>query len=126
MDNNCIIALVVLACIFLDVVSGLVKALKNGEFSSSRMRKGLYNKVAVIIVLLLAWVAQIGFDMMILPQEYESLQTVLSIVFPAVGVYLILMEAGSVLENAGEIVPELKNKKLWALFGIDEKEEANE
>lgn len=124
MDNNCIIALVVLACIFLDVVSGLVKALKNGEFSSSRMRKGLYNKVAVIIVLLLAWVAQIGFDMMILPQEYESLQTVLSIVFPAVGVYLILMEAGSVLENAGEIVPELKNKKLWALFGIDEKEQS--
>lgn len=124
MDNNCIIALVVLACIFLDVVSGLVKALKRGEFSSSRMRKGLYNKVAVIIVLLLAWVAQIGFDMMILPQEYESLQTVLSIVFPAVGVYLILMEAGSVLENAGEIVPELKNKKLWALFGIDEKEQS--
>lgn len=124
MDNNCIIALVVLACIFLDVVSGLVKALKNGEFSSSRMRKGLYNKVAVIIVLLLAWVAQIGFDMMILPQEYESLQTVLSIVFPAVGVYLILMEAGSVLENAGGIVPELKNKKLWALFGIDEKEQS--
>lgn len=124
MDNNCIIALVVLACIFLDVVSGLVKALKNGEFSSSRMRKGLYNKVAVIIVLVLAWVAQIGFDMMILPQEYESLQTVLSIVFPAVGVYLILMEAGSVLENAGEIVPELKNKKLWALFGIDEKEQS--
>lgn len=124
MDNNCIIALVVLACIFLDVVSGLVKALKKGEFSSSRMRKGLYNKVAVIIVLLLAWVAQIGFDMMILPQEYESLQTVLSIVFPAVGVYLILMEAGSVLENAGEIVPELKNKKLWALFGIDEKEQS--
>ena len=124
MDNNCIIALVVLACIFLDVVSGLVKALKNGEFSSSRMRKGLYNKVAVIIVLLLAWVAQIGFGMMILPQEYESLQTVLSIVFPAVGVYLILMEAGSVLENAGEIVPELKNKKLWALFGIDEKEQS--
>lgn len=124
MDNNCIIALVVLACIFLDVVSGLVKALKNGEFSSSRMRKGLYNKAAVIIVLLLAWVAQIGFEMMILPQEYESLQTVLSIVFPAVGVYLILMEAGSVLENAGEIVPELKNKKLWALFGIDEKEQS--
>lgn len=124
MDNNCIIALVVLACIFLDVVSGLVKALKKGEFSSSRMRKGLYNKVAVIIVLLLAWVAQIGFDMMILPQDYESLQTVLSIVFPAVGVYLILMEAGSVLENAGEIVPELKNKKLWALFGIDEKEQS--
>lgn len=124
MDNNCIIALVVLACIFLDVVSGLVKALKNGEFSSSRMRKGLYNKVAVIIVLLLAWIAQIGFDMMILPQGYESLQTVLSIVFPAVGVYLILMEAGSVLENAGEIVPELKNKKLWALFGIDEKEQS--
>lgn len=124
MDNNCIIALVVLACIFLDVVSGLVKALKNGEFCSSRMRKGLYNKVAVIIVLLLAWVAQIGFDMMILPQEYESVQTVLSIVFPAVGVYLILMEAGSVLENAGEIVPELKNKKLWALFGIDEKEQS--
>lgn len=124
MDNNCIIALVVLACIFLDVVSGLVKALKNGEFSSSRMRKGLYNKVAVIIVLLLAWAAQIGFDMMILPQEYESLQTVLSIVFPAVGVYLILMEAGSVLENAGETVPELKNKKLWALFGIDEKEQS--
>ena len=124
MDNNCIIALAVLACIFLDVVSGIVKALKNGELSSSRMRKGFYNKVAVIIVLLLAWVAQIGFDMMILPQEYESLQTVLSIVFPAVGVYLILMEAGSVLENAGEIVPELKNKKLWALFGIDEKEQS--
>ena len=124
MDNNCIIALVVLACIFLDVVSGLVKALKNGEFSSSRMRKGLYNKAAVIIVLLLAWVAQIGFEMMILPQEYASVQTVLSIVFPAVGVYLILMEAGSVLENAGEIVPELKNKKLWALFGIDEKEQS--
>ena len=124
MDNNCIIALVVLACIFLDVVSGLVKALKNGEFSSSRMRKGLYNKVAVIIVLLLAWAAQIGFDMMILPQEYESLQTVLSTVFPAVGVYLILMEAGSVIENAGEIVPEIKNKKLWALFGIDEKEQS--
>lgn len=124
MDNNCIIALVALACIFLDVVSGIVKALKKGELSSSRMRKGLYNKVAVIIVLLLAWVAQIGFDMMILPQEYESLQTVLSIVFPAVGVYLILMEAGSVLENAGEIVPALKNKKLWALFGIDEKEQS--
>ena len=124
MDNNCIIALVVLACIFLDVVSGLVKALKDGEFYSSRMRKGLYNKVAVLIVLLLAWVAQIGFDMTILPQEYESLQTVLSIAFPAVSVYLILMEAGSVLENAGEIVPELKNKKLWALFGIDEKEQS--
>lgn len=83
----------------LDVVTGISKACVNGNLSSSKLKKGAISKVAIWIVVSVAYLAQ----------EYFKVE-----VIPYVISYYLLMECVSILENLSEYIP--IPDKLKSLF----------
>lgn len=98
------IFIVVLLFIALDFLSGTVAALKAGEFTSTEMRKGLFNKGGEIIVMLLAGLV-----------DFSGVGVTVSLL-PIFSGYIILMEIGSILENVDKINPNIVTKNLSKYF----------
>ncbi len=98
------LVLLLTLCMGLDVGTGMAKAAKNGTWSSSVAREGLYHKVGSIVAVLVAFLLDMviaiimehlpGLD---LPFTYNGLFG------PSVVVWYILTEIGSIVENAGEL-----------------------
>lgn len=112
--------IVVLLFIALDFLSGTVAALKAGGFTSTEMRKGLFNKGGEIIVILLAGLVDFS-------GVSESIGVSVSLV-PVFSIYVILMEIGSILENVDKINPNVITKNLSKYFeriGGSENENGN-
>lgn len=93
-----------IACMTIDYLTGYSAALKNGEWSSSVAREGLWHKGGCIIVVLAAGIldAVIGYLLshvpaIDLPFEGSVFLTALVVV------WYILMELGSILENVGKL-----------------------
>ena len=80
------------ASVLLDVASGLVKSAKQGTLSSAKGREGLYHKSTYCMVLAMAWLL-----------EWGQMHADLGFTVPLV-------------ENVGEINPELKGSRLLGLF----------
>lgn len=109
MDNSEIAALCVVGVmILMDYATGLLKAAKEHDISSTRMREGLYHKSAFVLVMALAEVIEHA-------QRVIDLGFAVPIVVPA-AVYITLTELASIIENLGEINPEIKGSRLLALF----------
>lgn len=91
---------VIVGCfIVLDFVTGLIKAIKQKNFTSSTMREGLFHKCASIL-----WVV---FGSLV---DYAQTYIDLGVTIPLAGaicVYIVLMECGSIMENLGAINPKL-------------------
>lgn len=103
----------VLALMLADIVSGCAAAFRNGEFSSSVFRDGLWKKLGSCLVLALAeavehWGVFVGFD--------ESICSVLGLGICAL---LAFMEVTSILENACTLNPDLPMARIFALFDIE-------
>lgn len=102
----CLVIAGVLIC--MDYATGLIKACMQRDISSTRMREGLYHKGAFVIALTLAGFidhAQHALDMgFALP------------LLPAAAGYVALTEIASIVENLGEINPELQGTRLLQLF----------
>ena len=99
--------------ILFDVVSGVLNAVKNGELSSSIMRKGLFNKVAELILLGLA--IFLGYAITIPP--FDNMGVPPEILMCVSG-YIGLMEILSILENISKINPDLPFAKLLLIFNL--------
>lgn len=101
---------VAIACllIVLDFISGLLKACKQRDLSSGKMREGLYHKSAFVFALILAVVIEHA-------QHYVDLGFTVPLIMP-VSVYVSLTEIVSIIENLAEVNPELANSKLLAFF----------
>lgn len=100
---------IVAAFIALDFVTGLVKAFAAGNFSSAKMRTGLWHKASLVLVIALGVLV-----------DYAQVYLELGVSVPVAGAvcgYISLMEISSVLENLCEINPELMPEKLVKLFG---------
>ncbi len=103
-----IMALVWFAAMALDYLSGTAAACKDGDWSSAKARAGLWHKGAMILVVLVAAIADgvmvvICGNIPILGVQWPGL------IFPLVLAWYILTEMGSILENAvkmGANVPE--------------------
>lgn len=94
--------------ILLDFVTGLVKAFKEKSFNSSVMREGLFHKCAFVLYVL--------FGVLI---DYAQMYLELGVTVPmttAICVYVILTEAGSVVENLGKINPAIVPDKVKPYF----------
>ena len=91
--------IVVLLFIIFDFISGIISALKNGEFSSKGMKKGLYAKSGELLLLLLAYM--ISYCMKYYDIGYSNT------FYLVVSTYIITMEIGSIVENIGKINPKL-------------------
>lgn len=90
---------IVLAAIASDYITGVVKALYKHEYKSCVMREGLYHKAAELFAVLVMYYIEYGLPM-----------AGITIVFPFVSFisgYIIIMELSSIIENIGEINPDL-------------------
>lgn len=99
----------------LDYVTGVVGAIMHGNLSSSRMRKGLGHKFAYLVTFFLAWF--IDFEM-----DHVDLGFTAAIT-PLVTASIVLIELSSIIENIGEINPEIKASKLLRIFQSNRKDD---
>ena len=94
--------------IAIDYLTGLMKAAMQHDISSEKMRLGLWHKSGRILVMLLAEVVERG-------QQYLDLGYAVPLIVPA-AVYIAVTEISSILENLGEINPEIASSPLLRLF----------
>lgn len=120
------LALVWVACMAVDYISGSAAACKNGEWSSTVAREGIYHKGGMILVVLVAAITDAAVRMAVqsIPNigiEYSA------VILPVVLVWYIFTELGSIVENAaamGANVPEKLVKLLAAGKAAVEKDGA--
>lgn len=110
------------AFILLDLVTGLIKALKEKKYNSSIMREGLYHKAGSVLIILLGVLVDYA-------QNFVDLGVNIPVA-AAFCVIVILMEIGSIIENACAINPDILPDKIKSYFqklGMNEtKEEVKE
>ena len=99
---------VAFALIVLDYITGIVKAVCNKNLSSSKMREGLWHKCGFVLAICLAWVIECGEQHVTLPFTVP--------VLVAVCTYIIVTEITSIIENLGQINPELQSSKFLEIF----------
>ena len=87
--------------ILLDILSGVLSAIKTGQWDSTKMREGLFHKVGIILTVICAYLCDYGQNYINLGYEVPITETVL--------IYICFMELGSVAENILKINPELGN-----------------
>jgi toxin secretion/phage lysis holin len=95
-----------------DLVSGIIGAIKNKNLKSSKLRDGIFKKVGFIFCYFLAWIVDtyghtIGFDISI-------------DILPIIIVYVCLTEAVSIIENICVINTDLLPENLKKLFHIND------
>ena len=96
------------AFVVLDILSGVMKAAKMGELSSSKMREGLWHKSGYVLIVCLAILIEVG-------SQHVDIGFEMPLVIPAC-LYIIGSEVISIYENAKEINPDLNDSKLSQYF----------
>lgn len=99
----------------LDYITGVVGAIMHGNLSSSQMRKGLGHKFAYMVTFFLAWF--IDFEMNHIDLGFGVAIT------PLATTGIVLIELSSIIENIGEINPEIKASKLLQIFQSNRKDD---
>lgn len=85
---------------FADIITGYIQALINNNIDSQKMRVGLWHKALIVIVIALSFIIQFAFNL-----DYIS---------SVVGIYVIVMEIVSILENLQKAgVPIRKTSQLF-------------
>lgn len=119
-----VMAVVWVAAMCLDYVSGTAAACKQGQWSSAVARDGLWHKGGMILVVVVAAIADGVMDMLCREMPNMGIDWP-GIVLPLVLAWYIITEFGSVLENAvkmGAYVPDWLVKILKiSLKAINEK-----
>lgn len=114
------LAAAVMVLIIIDIITGLVYAFASGTFSSSIMRDGIFKKFGTVAVLFLAAFLTVMCQVSgYFPAEF-------SMIYPPVCLLLIAMEVASILENIVKINPDLKNNKLFEIFGYSKDDEEDD
>ena len=96
-----------LILIVLDVLTGVVKAWRNNDFDSSKMRAGLSKKFGEIVYILVGILTKFAIGTNV-------------IVYFLVG-YICIMEISSLLENCDELGVPIPEKLKDKLNNIDKK-----
>ena len=94
--------------IVFDLLTGLIKAFKEKNYTSSIMREGLFHKAGSILLVSLGALADYAQDYMDLGIDVPVCGTIC--------VYVCLMELGSIVENIGKINPKLIPEKIKPYF----------
>lgn len=94
--------------ILFDFISGIIKALKNHEFSSCGMREGLYHKVGSLLTISFGALADYG-------QRFVDMNLDIPI-SSAICSYITIMEISSIIENLGQINPNILPDKIKKFF----------
>lgn len=94
------ICLVTFGFILFDVITGLLKAIKNNKLNSTKLREGLIHKVSEVLCIAGAYALPIGLQHL----DVDFKLPVLGVV----AAYICLMEAISAIENLCEVNPIFK------------------
>lgn len=86
--------------IMFDIISGILKAVYEGNLSSKSMRKGLFNKVGEILALAFSKLLEFA-------SAYYELDFDIPL-FGAVVAYIVTMETLSIIENISALNPSMK------------------
>lgn len=94
----------------LDLLTGVISAIRLQELKSSRLRDGLFKKVGFILCYFLAWIMDnygsiVGFK---LPVD----------ILPVIILYVCTTELVSILENITKINPDILPDKLMQMFHV--------
>lgn len=105
---------VIIALIFngIDVITGIISAIKNKEIKSSKLRDGLFKKVGFLFCYFMAWLVDTY-------GKYIGFQFGVSIL-PIIILYVCTTELVSIIENICKINPDLVPDKLMNLFHISD------
>lgn len=113
LSSDGIAAVFCLGFIVADYLSGVIKAIKNKELDSTKMRIGLWHKAGFIGAMALGYGCQLAVN-------YDLLPTAFNAVFGGVCGYVIITEAISIFENLCALSPELSDSPLAALLKLKE------
>lgn len=94
--------------IVLDFLTGTTAAVVNGEWTSTVMRQGLISKVGTLLCVAFGVAVELAGEYFKLGFGFQ--------VSIAICVYIMLMEAGSIMENLGKISPNLVPKFMRDIF----------
>lgn len=108
MKAEYIIYIIVMVFIILDIITGLLKAFKQKEYSSTYMREGLYHKCGSIFCILFGTLIDYT-------QKYLDIGVSIPILKAICG-YIILMEITSIIENICLLNPDIMPEKLTQYF----------
>lgn len=106
-----------LAFMTIDVFTGVLKAVKNKELNSTKAREGIYKKASFILFIAFGYLA-----------DYAMVYVDMGFSFPAAATIctlIIVTEAISVLENLGQINPDLVKLVAPFLSALNKKEGEN-
>lgn len=98
-----------------DIVTGVISALKNKDVKSNKLRDGLFKKVGFIICYFVAWLVDTQGDIIGFHIDVSIL--------PILIIYACTTELVSILENICKINPDLLPDKLMQIFHLTNKEE---
>lgn len=96
------------AFILLDMITGLVKAFKEKNYTSTIMREGLFHKAGSILIIVFGCLV-----------DYAQTFVELGVTIPvatSLCAYIILMEIGSIIENVCIINPDILPDKIKGYF----------
>lgn len=106
-----------LAFMVIDVFTGMLKAVKNKELNSTKAREGIYKKASFILFIAFGYLADYAMDYVNMGFTLPAAATICTLV--------IITEAISVLENLGEINPDLVKLVAPFLSALNKKEGDN-
>ena len=105
---------IIIALVFnaLDLISGIISAVKNKDIQSSKLRDGLFKKVGFMLCYFVAWLVdtqgcRIGFQFGVS-------------ILPIIILYACTTELVSILENISKINPDILPEKLMDIFHISD------
>ena len=93
--------------ILMDILTGLVKALTQGDFNSKKMRVGLMHKAGELLAVALGFAIDWSLPIMGVQMSISWLSFV--------SIYIVLMEVASIIENIGVMCPPV-GKALSKVF----------
>ena len=98
-----------------DIITGVISALKNKDIESNKLRDGLFKKVGFILCYFVAWLVDTQGDIIGFHIDVSIL--------PILIIYVCTTELVSILENICKINPDLLPDKLMQIFHLTNKEE---
>lgn len=101
--------IIVLGFIGTDFLTGAIMAIKEGNFTSTKMREGLYRKFGSIVIIVMSLLIDYA-------QRYFSLGINVDVSLAVEG-YIIIMEIASIIENVGKINPNILPEKIKKILG---------
>lgn len=106
-----------LAFMVIDVFTGVLKAIKNKELNSTKAREGIYKKASFILFIAFGYLADYAMDYVNMGFSVPAATTICTLI--------IVTEAISVLENLGQINPDLVKLVAPFLSALNKKEGEN-